>query len=108
VRLDAPADFDDTDPSLVHAENGIFTPSGDGRWTTQTMLVTGGPGVAARPGTYRLTATCWLGTNGYDSLNGFEYDGVTITVVDGAPPARPPSGPVPPAAPVPATPAYTG
>lgn len=90
VQLWGPIGGDPDDPTTIYVAGGSITPDADGLWSSALV-----PGVTAtgpmtpKPGSYSLTAICWLGTEGFETSNGFEYTPLTVTLVEEAPPAPP-------------------
>ncbi len=85
VALWGPIGADPDDPSTVYVAAGDFTPAADGTWALplEPVVTSAGP-MTPKPGDYSLTAICWLGTNGYETPNGFEYESVRVSLVEAA------------------------
>jgi hypothetical protein len=85
VALWGPIGADPDDPTSTYVAAGDFTPAPDGTWSLPLEPVMTAAGLSMpKPGTYSLTAICWLGTEGFETPNGFEYEAITITLVEAA------------------------
>jgi hypothetical protein len=85
VAMWGPVGTDPDDPASSYAAGGDFTAAIDGTWSRSLEPVTTIAGASVpKPGTYSLTAICWLGSDGFETPNGFEYESISVTLVDGA------------------------
>ena len=102
VYLYGPEGTDQNSPTYG-VSAGHTTPDAKGDWSVTLERRTDIPPPVA--GTYQLVGQCLLGTDGYESANGFEYPSLHVDIVNTTPP--PTTTPEPVTA-VRATPAYTG